>query len=140
MATPYQSSKVSRRARNVPLEWGEWWGGIISSTTTRITEKDGIDRLAHGEQIAATNNAAALATSRNESLKCSTGHFAHYLEFAECKQYPWRHGGRQYYCRECMKKKRLQGGETWEIDPADEKRLRSKPNKRRKHNREAVAV
>lgn len=127
MSLSHQSSRIPRKARLVELEHGEYLGGIDSSTTSRITEIEASNRMRWGEQIAATNTAALL--NKVDMLKCSTGHYAHFLMFAECKMYPWRHGGRQYYCRECMKKQRL---EKQSIDAHDEQYLRSKKNNRRK--------
>lgn len=127
-----RTSTITVAARPVPVESGELFGSIYSSDTTRKTEVDGIDRAAYGEMIAASNAAAALSAMKNDLLKCSTGHMSHFLDFAECRLYPWRHGGRQYYCRECMKKQRLQGAT---VDPAQEARLRAKPNKRRRQGK-----
>lgn len=98
-----QNSKVSRRARNVPLEWGEWWGSIIDSMTTRLTEKNGIARAAYGEQIAETNNKVFNA----ECILCSVcGNRKHYLEFDRDSRYQWRFC-RQHCCKLCDKRKRL---------------------------------
>lgn len=103
--TAHQSSKITRRARNVPLEWGQWWGSVMSSTTTRITEKDGIQRLAYGEPIAASNRAAELYDP--EAIKCSVcGQKKHYTLFDRCAGNLWRFS-RGYECKLCRKTIRL---------------------------------
>lgn len=136
-AQSHQSSRIPRKARTVPIERGELFGSVYSSVTSRSPEIDASVLAAYGEMIAATNAAAAQATLKNNSLRCSDCvKDKHFEQFPVCRAYPWRHGGRGYYCLECIAKRNLAAKRNKlrgvMIDPVDDAYLRSKKNNRRK--------
>lgn len=98
----YTHSKIPRRSRSVPVEYGEMWGSIFKSTTTRMTEVYAGEREEFGELIAATNN----KTYDPETLTCSCcGQRKHKTLFNRDARYTWRQS-RRYECQQCQK---LQG-------------------------------
>ena len=109
-------------------------GRIQDSRKRRHVEIDALDRIAYGDTIAATNNAAKLRDF-TETLRCSSSKchqpIKHFTDFGKCRAYPWRADGREYYCKDCRKAQRLAGVGV-RIDVVDDNYLRSKPNNRRK--------
>lgn len=113
-------SAVSIRCRPVPMV-DEWMSGVYNSSDTWRSPETKINRAF----VTATYN----TTYDPDFIKCSNcGKRKHFTDFNKNSTYTWRFG-REYDCRECRKGQRLRGVS---IDPADEKYLRSQPNKRRK--------
>jgi hypothetical protein len=102
----YAHSKIPRRARSVPVEYGELFGSIFKSTTTRMTEVYAGERAEFGELISATNNAATLYDPK--ALRCSCcGKRKHMDDFHRNRTFTWRFG-REYQCKLCAKLQDMQ--------------------------------
>lgn len=95
----------------------------------RVTEIAAIQRVAFGEEIPATNAAAALYDP--EFIRCSgrCGQKKHYTAFDRCAGNTWRFC-RDHRCKACRKLARLEP-QLFTISASEEARLRAKPNNRR---------
>lgn len=135
MGIKHLNSHITVRAKDTyMLELG---ASVVTCRRKRGTEVDALERAAYGDQIAASHAAAAYSAIKNDLLRCSDCVKDKYFEaFPVCRSYPWRHGGRGYYCLECVARRREETKRRAFIhviiDPADEARLRAKPNNRRK--------
>jgi hypothetical protein len=97
----YANSKIPRSARSVPVEYGELFGSIFKSTTTRMTEVYAGERAEFGELISATNNAAARYNPKELRCSCCTKSKPHH-DFHRDARYTWRFQ-RRYECIVCEK-------------------------------------